>query len=438
VSERLVALRAVAVVQWLRRHPLVEGGPGVRASQALADVARARIGLGAAAPTAAGPRAAASGAAIPDVAAPDMAAPEADAGFLAAALVTLPHRLRVRPGADADDLVRQAVAEALVEPPEGVARPPSPGEEDTDRGDANAGDERLKLVVPMESGGHRPSATEDEEARRRSLFGDDEAGRFLDDLLEPGAALPPAAGPAPTRPGRRAVGEEILAVRPFRPGDRARDFSARQTVRASVRTGSLAPRALSRQPSAVWDVVVALDASASMGAGERPLVAPATAALTRVLVRRGHRVGALAFSEESVLARPLSRARVPFPAEDYAFAHATNVEAAIDAARLLLLREAAAGARRHVIVVTDAECTSHNGTDEAWGPLGAPRGSAGLGRLLRGGMVDAARRAALIAASRCRRQGITVSIAYPDDRAEVAFAHQLAEAGGGRARCLRP
>jgi hypothetical protein len=53
-------------------------------------------------------------------------------------------------------------------------------------------------------------------------------------------------------------------------------------------------------------------------------------------------------------------------------------------------------------------------------------------------MVDAARRAALIAASRCRRQGITVSVAYPDPRSEVAFAHQLAEAGGGRARCLRP
>ncbi|HZQ77360.1 MAG TPA: hypothetical protein VFE55_08530 [Acidimicrobiia bacterium] len=414
MTDRLLALRAVAVTRWLRRHPLVEAGPGVRATQALADVARARIAL----PAATG---------------------NDDAAFLAAALVTLPHRLRVRPGADPDVLVRQAVAEALAAPPEAVARPPGPDdEEDTDRGDAEGGDERLKLLVPMESGGHRPATAEDEEVRRRSLFGDDEAARFLDDLLEPGPPFPPTAGPAATRPGRRAVGEEILAVRPFRPGDRARDFSARQTVRASVRLGSLAPRALSRQPGAVWDVVVALDASASMGAGERPLVAPATAALTRVLVRQGHRVGALAFSEESVLARPLSRARVPFPAGEYAFAHATNVEAGIEAARLLLLREAAAGARRHVIVVTDAECTSHNGTAEAWGPLGAPRGSEGLGRLLRGGMVDAARRAALIAASRCRRQGITVSVAYPDVRAEVAFAHQLAEAGGGRARCLRP
>ena len=157
----------------------------------------------------------------------------------------------------------------------------------------------------------------------------------------------------------------------------------------------------------------------------------------RVLVRNGHRVGALAFSEEAVLARPLSRSRMPLLAEQYRFAHATNIEAGIEAARLLLLREGAAGARRHLILVTDAECTSHNGTDEAWGPLGAPRGSQGLARLLSGGMVDAARRAALVAASRCHRQGITVSVAYPDDRAEVAFAHQLAEVGGGRARCLR-
>jgi Mg-chelatase subunit ChlD len=342
--------------------------------------------------------------------------------------------MRVRPGVDAAALVRQAVAEARLAPPEPMA---GPLDQQTDRGDAHSGDERRKLVVPVESAGHRP-AIADEEQAARDVFGDDEAARFLDDLLDPGAALPPTAGPAPTRPGRRAVGEEILAVRPFRPGDRARDFSARQTVRASLRAGSFAPRALSRQPSAMWDVVVALDASASMGRRERPVVAPATAALTRVLVRNGHRVGALAFSEEAVMARPLSRARVAFPAEEYAFAHATNIEAGIDAARLLLLREAAVGARRHLILVSDAECTSHNGSDEAWGPLGAPRGSQLMARLMAGGMVDAARRAALIAASRCRRQGITVSVAYPDPRAEVAFAHHLAEVGGGRARCLRP
>jgi Mg-chelatase subunit ChlD len=408
VNEREFAVWAVAVVRWLRRHPLVEGGPGVRGSQALAELANARLLVEASA--------------------------DVDGAFLGAALVALPHRLRVRPGVDADELVRQAVAEALLASAEPEAGPG--GSRNGDGQGAGSGEEGVAVAIPMVSSGNRPATTEEEQALR-AAFGDDEAALFLDGLLEPGAAHPPTAGPAPTRPGRRALGDEILAVRPFRPGDRARDFSARQTVRASLRTGSLSPRALSRQPSAVWDVVIAFDASASMGRDERPVVAPATAAITRVLVRNGHRVGALAFSEEAVVARPLSRSRMPLLAEQYRFAHATNIEAGIEAARLLLFREGAVGARRHVILVSDAECTSHNGTDEAWGPAGAPSGSQLIPWLMSGGVVDVARRAALIAASRCRRQGITVSVAYPDPRADVAFAHQLAQAGGGRAACLR-
>ena len=409
MNEREIAVWSVAVVRWLRGHPLVEAGPGVRGSQALAELAGARLRVERDA--------------------------DLDAAFLGAALVALPHRLRVRPGVDADELVRRAVTAALLESPASESGPGGGGAGADDEEDG-PGEEGLPVAIPMESSGNWPVTSEEEQALR-AAFGDDEAALFLDELLEPGAAFPPTAGPAPTRPGRRAVGDEILAVRPFRPGDRARDFSARQTVRASLRAGSLAPRALSRQPGAVWDVVIAFDASASMGRDERPVVAPATAALTRVLVRNGHRVGALAFSEEAVLARPLSRSRAPLLAEQYRFAHATNIEAGIEAARLLLLREAAAGARKHVILVSDAECTSHNGSDEAWGPAGAPRGSQLIPWLMSGGVVDVARRAALIAASRCHRQGITVSVAYPDLRAEVAFAHQLAEAGGGRARCLR-
>jgi Mg-chelatase subunit ChlD len=406
VNRQELAVWSVAVGRWLRNHPLVEAGPSVRASQALAELAGTRLRLGDS---------------------------DVEAAFEASALVALGHRIRVRPGVDADALVRQAVREALQWALAAAASDdgsgPRTGEDETP-------EEQMEMALAVESGGNRPGMS-DEEQRLRAEFGDDEAARFLDELLDLGPALPPTAGPTPTRPGRRAVGDEILAVRPFRPGDRARDFSARQTVRASLRAGSLAPRALSRQPSAVWNVVIAFDASASMGRDERPVVAPATAAITRVLVRTGHRVGAVAFSEEAVLARPLSRARVPLLVEQYRFAHATNIEAGIDAARLMLVREAVPGARRHVIVVTDAECTSHNGTDEAWGPLGIPRGSQLIPRLMSGGMVEAARRAALIAASRCRRQGITVSVVYPDDRAEVAFAHQLAKAGGGRARCLR-
>ena len=220
LKQRELALWAVAVVRWLRRHPFVESGPGVRGSQALAELALARFQVE--------PRA------------------NIDAAFLGAALVALPHRLRVRPGVDADELVRQAVTAALLEPAEAQTGSGSGADSDGQE-ELVVGDEGLPVAIPMESSGNRPATTEEEQALR-AAFGDDEAALFLDELLEPGAALPPTAGPAPTRPGRRAVGDEILAVRPFRPGDRARDFSARQTVRASLRTGSLSPRALSRQP----------------------------------------------------------------------------------------------------------------------------------------------------------------------------------------------
>ncbi|MGH9005778.1 MAG: hypothetical protein ACRDYV_21840, partial [Acidimicrobiia bacterium] len=72
MNDRELAVWAVAVVRWLRHHPLVEAGPGVRGSQALAELASARRRVG-----------------------PD---DDIDAAFLAAALVALPHRLRVRPG----------------------------------------------------------------------------------------------------------------------------------------------------------------------------------------------------------------------------------------------------------------------------------------------------------------------------------------------------
>jgi len=125
------------------------------------------------------------------------------------------------------------------------------------------------------------------------------------------------------------------------------------------------------------------------------------------------------------------------PADGYAFAHATNLEAGIDAGRALLHRQADPDARPHLVLVTDAEATSHSGSDEAWGPAGAPRGIESVTRLYQGAAVEAAHRGALLAVRRARRFGITVSVVYPDDRADAVFAHALAAAGGGRARCLR-
>ncbi len=352
--------------------------------------------------------------------------------LLPPALMALSHRLRVQPGVDADELVRLALlgtadrGDAASDPD--VARRPGGAEED-----------EVAVLVALQSGGHTPEAP-DLPPEDRS-FGDDEARRLIDDLLDAGPAEPAGPGVVPTRPGRRGMGEEALPPRKLRPGDGARALSVRATVRAAVRSGgTLSPAALRvahRQPVAAYDVVLVLDASASMGAAERPVVAPAATALARALVRAGHRVGAVAFSEEAVVARGLSRAPDPLPTEGYVFAHATNLEAGIDAGRLLLHRQADPDARPHLLLITDADATSHSGSEAAWGPEGAPRGLPGLGRLLRGAGADAARRAALLAATRARRAGITLSVVYPDDRADVAFAHLLATAGGGRARRLR-
>jgi Mg-chelatase subunit ChlD len=297
----------------------------------------------------------------------------------------------------------------------------------------------MGFVKAVESGGHTPEVPDvPPEAR---YFGDDEARRLVDGLFDAGPAEPAGPGVVPTQPGRRGLGDEALPPRKIRFGDRARALSVRATVRAAVRAGgpvsSAHLRVAPRQAVAAYDVVLVIDASASMGAAERPVVAPAAAALARALVRAGHRVGAVAFSEEAIVARPLSRAPDPLPAGGYAFAHATNVEAGIDAGRMLLHRQADPDARPHLVLVTDAEATSHSGSEEAWGPEGAPVGMSGLSRLLQGAATGAARRAALLAATRARRAGITLSVVYPDDRADVAFAHRLAAAGGGRARRLR-
>jgi Mg-chelatase subunit ChlD len=221
----------------------------------------------------------------------------------------------------------------------------------------------------------------------------------------------------------------VAAVRPLRPGDRGRDFSVRHTVRAAVGAGGFGPRtlrALARQPTARYDVAVVLDVSASMGQDRRPLVAPACAALARVLLRDGHRVGSVAFCEEAVTARRLSThpGRL-FPAGGYNWAHATNVEEGLEAGRRLLSQQSAAGHRRHLILVTDAEATSFNDLPSPFAAL-AP-----------GPLVKAAQAAALRAAVRCAHQGITVSVLYPDDTSAVLFARRLARAGGGRCLALR-
>jgi len=401
-----LAQRAAAVAGWLRAHPDVDAGPSVRASIAFADLAARWQQL------------------------------TGGDGLLPPALMALPHRMRVRPGVDPDELVRLALLETS-----GASDPTPPGPV---RHPGGSREEEMAALVAMHSRGHTPEAPDGPPEARS--FSDDEARRLVEELFDPGPAEPAGPGVVPTRPGRRGMGDEALAPRRLRPGDRARELSVRASVRAAVRAGGAMTltdlqvahlRVAPRPPVAAYDVVVVLDASASMGAAERPVVAPAVTALARALVRAGHRVGAVAFSEEAVVARAISRAPDPLPAEGYAFAHATNIEAGIDAGRMLLHRQADPDARPHLVLVTDAEATSHSGSDEAWGPGGAPRGIQSVTRLYQGAAVEAAHRGALLAALRARRAGITLSVVYPDDRADVDFAHLLAAAGGGRAKRLR-
>jgi len=180
VNDRELAVWSVAVGRWLRSHPVVEAGPSVRASQALAELAGTRLRL-----------AADTG---------------VEVAFETAALVALSHRIRVRPGADADALVRQAVREALQ-----WALAPAPPENGP--GGGATGDdppeEQMEMALAVESGGHRP-AMSDEEQRLRAEFGDEEAARFLDQLLDLGPALPPAAGPSPPGSGRRGDRKSVV------------------------------------------------------------------------------------------------------------------------------------------------------------------------------------------------------------------------------------
>jgi uncharacterized protein (DUF58 family) len=159
--------------------------------------------------------------------------------------------------------------------------------------------------------------------------------------------------------------------------------------------------------------------------------------MATALLHDGHRVGAVIFAEEALVTRRLSRRPQARSFVDYTFADATNIEVGIDAARLLLEAEAEPGARPRIVVVSDAEATSHSGSDAAWGPAGRPLGLDGLSRWYKGEGIAAARRGALLAVRRCRPLGITVSVVVPHERSNVRFARELARAGGGHAACLR-
>lgn len=394
---------AVAVTQWLRCHPDVESGASVRATLAFVDVLEGwRRVTG------------------------------ADGGALPVALLTLAHRLRVRPGVDADDLVRQALVAV------GLAPEEEDGRADRQDDETPVGAETLRHAVlptgrlPGEETGDDPHL----------VFSEDEAAGLLRDLLPLIPAERPSEGPALVLPNRGGRGVEVVGGRPFRPGDRWRDVSVRRTVRRTVwrqeplsRPDSV--QTVLRRPETRYDVVIALDLSGSMGEEGAALVLPACEALTAALLRSGHRVGAVVFAEQALVSRRISPRRQARSFPSYVFTDATNIEIGLDAARLLLRADGLPGTRRRIILVSDAEPTAHCDTDAAWGPAGRPVGWAGVSRLFKGEGVVAARRASLLAAARCRRSGIAMSVLVPAEVSDRDFATALAAVGGGRACVLR-
>lgn len=398
-----LAACTLRVVVWLRRHPDVVSGPSVRALIAFTDVAVAWCRL------------------------------TGGDGLLQPALVSLPHRLQVAAGSDADELVRQAVEaveHGMDEDPREATPPPLEQHE----------------VETAGGRGDREGISAGRPPQRRSLIlppggavRDDEIDRVVRDLVADVDLRLPDPGPVPAPPGLRGNGEERLAALPRRRGDRSRDLSVRATVRAAMRHGSLdhtSLRTARRRPTVRHDVVLALDVSASMGEGGRQVAADACTAVARTLARQGHRVGIVAFADAALVARGLTRAAAIVDSwhDAYERVQPTNIEAALLLGRRVLREQGRRSTPKHLVVLTDAEPTTHAGVRRR-----EVHDMHEWRRVLGGGHgygVHGARRAALLAALACRREDVVVSVLYPCVGSDTRFATALAAAGGGRARPL--
>ncbi|UGS34911.1 VWA domain-containing protein [Capillimicrobium parvum] len=364
--------------------------------------------------------------------------------LLRAALVCLPHRLHVRPGADADALVRTALAVAE----QGYEDEPGPR---PDGGD----DDDVRVPVPgavLTVRRRQTFSLEGGDARERGpgtaaapSLSAGEAAALLDDLIAPLARPLVSDGATPERRARSSASDRLAPAR-RRAGDRTIDLSVRATVRAAARSGRPPAQELrtqARRPTATLDVVLALDVSGSMlGARTRGLAQ----ALAHALARSGHRVALLAFSSAVTVVCPLTRdpRRMLSAAAEIEPADPTNLELVIDDARELLLRHSRPSRSRRLLLVTDAHPTVC-GRREEGAAFDARLPFAAISRAAPGAPgqpfgAGVARQAALRAAARCRREGIGVSVLCPaadpagGGEADLAFAARLARAGGGRAR----
>jgi Mg-chelatase subunit ChlD len=389
-----VDVELAEVAALLRTHPDVTSGPSVRAVLAAAEL---YVAVGAVAG--------------------DGPPQEHLVRLLRAALLSLPHRLRVRPGADAVQIVWDAVL--------AVARPATEPDEPPENREAQA-PLQTRPVFRLGDGGIGSGAARD----RAGLPGaEPEIAALLVDVLRPTRRGPLADGLTPG-PARPPSGERGAPTR-MRPGDPSRDLSVRASLRAALRdpTASADPatwpsdalRVRPPRPDVALDVVLALDISASMAGAE---VTPLARAITGAVVRAGHRVALQVFAATSAHLCGFTRdpARLLAAAGHYEPAHPTNLEAAIFAAHDLLAREGSRSRAGVILLVTDAEPTV----------CGTPR------RRARGYGAAISRLAAADAAAAANADGITVSVLCPPrgtvERIDEDFASRLATAGGGTAR----
>jgi len=398
----------VRAARFLRGHPDVLAGPSVRALLATEDVHRS----------------------LRAVAGHD--------DLLRAALVCLPHRLHVRPGVDADALVRAALSVAEQDQ---AGAPPAAAGDDGARVPLPGGIVRRRPTFSLEGG---PPRERGPATAAPPSLSDAQAAALLDDLLLP-LARPLVADGAYGERRARSSASDRAAPAPRRPGDRTTDLSVRATVRAAARSGRPLAQELrtqARRPTATLDVVLALDVSGSMlGARTRGLAQ----ALAHALARGGHRVALLAFSTAVTVVCPLTRdpRRLRSAAAEIEPADPTNLELVVDEARALLLRESRPSRSRRLLLVTDAHPTVC-GRPAAGAPAVGRQQFGAIARTAPGAPgqpfgAGVAHQAALRAAARCRREGIGVSVLCPaPDRSgagapDLAFAARLARAGGGRA-----
>jgi Mg-chelatase subunit ChlD len=330
---------------------------------------------------------------------------------LRAALLTLPHRLRVRPGVDAEQLVREAVL-AVVSPSALVVE-----EDDVDSSVVVEARERPVFQL-------QDAADNDPRYRGGGIGPEPAVEQVVAHLLHPVRRGPLADGRTRS-PGRPAAGARAAPL-PMHPGDRRRDLSVRATLRAAARTGAAPADSLRVRPplpDVACDVVLCLDVSQSMTGAA---VAPLARSLIDVLTRDTHRVGIVVFSSGTTDVCGLTRdpALLRGATAAYEPANPTNLESAIWAGHRMLARTGARSRPGVIVVVTDAEPTVC-GT-----PVRPARRAGAAG----------ARQAALQAAAEARGDGIAVSVLVPRPgqvaRVDLEFAARLADAGGGRAACF--